>query len=158
MMDKYLLHRRTRYFSIKIFLSYKWEDLDYVNGIDGLLNNPNNEYSYITDREREDLRHKGEKDVKNYLKKKIKNNNLILCLIGQNTHNATGVKYEIEVAKSLKKKIIAVRIPETTGGMPYTMRKWKVPLIEWNSKAINNAIRTPLIFKNYICKSGNLDV
>lgn len=125
---------------INIFISYKWEDRVYANGIDGLLNNPNNKFSYTTDREREDLRYKGEKQVKNYLRNKIKKCDLIICLIGQNTHNAIGVKYEIEVAKSLNKRIVAVRIPETTGGIPFMMKKWNVSLIEWNPKAIKDAI------------------
>ncbi|GAH95887.1 unnamed protein product, partial [marine sediment metagenome] len=65
---------------MNVFLSYKWEDREWANGIDGLLNNPNNRYRHLTDRERQDQRSKGENVVKNYLKGIIRENDALLCL------------------------------------------------------------------------------
>ena len=127
---------------IKIFLSYKWEDRESANELDGLLKNPNNKYQHLTEREQEDVRNKGENTVKKYLKGIIQECDALLCLIGNDTHNATGVKYELEVAKSLKKKIIAVRIPQTTGGLPYIIRSWGVSEVNWNAEDINNELIT----------------
>ena len=56
---------------IQVFLSYKWEDKSYADGMDGLLKNPNNRYRHLTDRERQDLRNKGENVWKKYLRDKI---------------------------------------------------------------------------------------
>ena len=123
---------------VLLFLSYKWEDKSYADGMDGLLKNPNNQYRHLTERERMDLRSQGENIWKNYLKNKIKNCNALICLIGQNTHNASGVIYELEVANSLGINIIPVRIPETTGAIPTIIKYKKV--INWNSRDINNAI------------------
>ncbi len=125
---------------IKIFLSYKWEDREHANGLDGLLNNPNNKYRHLTDRERKDLRNKGETVVKDYLKEIIRDCDALICLVGNNTHNATGVKYELEVAKSLRKKIIAVRIPRTTGGLPNLLKSWDISEVNWNAKDINDKL------------------
>ena len=121
-----------------IFLSNKYEDRSYANGMDGLLNNPNNEYRHVTEREKEDLRSKGEKAWKNYLKEIIKNCDVLTCLIGKDTHNAQGVIYELEVATSLGIKIIPVRIPNTTSPSPQIIRNKNI--IPWNAKEINNAI------------------
>ena len=125
---------------IKIFLSYKWEDRESANGLEGLLKNPNNKYRHLTEREREDVRNKGENAVKNYLKGIIQVCNALICIIGNDTYNATGVRYELEVAKSLRKKIIAVRIPQTTGGLPNILKSWGISEVKWNSKEINDKL------------------
>lgn len=125
---------------IKIFLSYKWEDRESANGLEGLLKNPNNKYQHLTEREQEDVRNKGENVVKNYLKGIIQDCDTLICLIGNDTHNATGVRYELEVAKSLRKKIIAVRIPQTTGDLPYILRSWGISEVKWNAKDINDKL------------------
>lgn len=125
---------------IKIFLSYKWEDRESANGLEGLLKNPNNKYQHLTEREQEDVRNKGENVVKNYLKGIIQDCEALICLIGNDTHNATGVRYELEVAKSLRKKIIAVRIPQTTGDLPYILRSWGISEVKWNAKDINDKL------------------
>ena len=93
---------------LKVFLSYKWEDLRFVNGLDGLLNNPNNIYRHFTKREREDLRQKGEKAIRDYLRTEISDCDALICLVGQNTHSSLSVKYELEVAKSLSKNNILI--------------------------------------------------
>ena len=125
---------------MKVFLSYKWEDREWANGINGLLNNPNNRYRHLTDSERQDERSKGKDAVKEYLKGIIRENNALLCLIGSDTYNATGVIYELEVAKSIGKKIIAVRIPNTTGGMPNLLKSWGISETKWNTRDINDAL------------------
>ncbi|MBN1215556.1 MAG: toll/interleukin-1 receptor domain-containing protein [Candidatus Lokiarchaeota archaeon] len=121
-----------------IFLSYKYEDKSYADGMDGFLNNPNNKYRNLTEREEKDLRPRGENVWKNYLKDKIRRCNALICLIGNNTHNAQGVIYELEVANSLKKRIIPVRIPDTTGAAPQIIKKRKI--ISYNAREINNEL------------------
>jgi len=125
---------------IKIFLSYKWEDRESANGLEGLLRNPNNKYQHLTEREQKDLRYQGENTVKNYLKRIILDCDALICLIGNDTHNATGVRYELEVAKSLKKKIIAVRIPQTSGSLPYILKAWGISEVKWDAKDINGKL------------------
>lgn len=65
-----------------------------------------------------------------------------MCLIGNDTHNAIGIRYELEVAKSLSKKIIAVRIPQSTGGLPFILRSWSISEVKWNAKDINDKLST----------------
>ena len=86
------------------------------------------------------MRNKGEKTVKNYLKGIISDCSALICLIGDDTHNATGVKYELEVAKSLGKKIIAIRIPRTAGGLPHSLKSWDISEISWDAKKINDKL------------------
>jgi len=126
---------------IRIFISYKWEDHEQANGLEGLLRNPNNNFRQLTEREQMDMRSKGGNAVKNYLKGIIQKCDALICLIGNDTHSASGVKYELEVARSLGKKIIAVRIPQTNGGLPNLLNNWGVQEIQWNTKTISTELR-----------------
>ena len=121
-----------------IFLSYKWEDRQFANGMYGLLNNPNNIYRHITKREKEDLRSKGENSWKSYIRSIVRECDASICLIGKDTHNATGVIYELEIATSLGNKIVPVRIPNTRGGAPSILSKLEI--LEWNATKINNEL------------------
>ncbi len=125
---------------IKIFISYKFEDYEYANGIEGLLKNPNNQYRHSTKREKEDRRNKGEVAVKHYLNGIIRECNALICLIGNNTHNSMWVRYELEVAKSLGIKVIPVRIPRSSGGLPNLLKAWGLTEVRWNAKDINNKL------------------
>jgi len=123
---------------IQVFLSYKWEDKNYADGMNGLLRNPNNKYRHLTDREKQDLRNKGENIWKKYLMDKIRDCEALICLIGQDTQNATGVIYELSVASSLGIKIIPVRIPKTYGGVPKIISKLKI--LNWDAREINDEL------------------
>jgi len=125
---------------MNIFLSYKWEDRSYVNGLAGLLQNPNNQYRHIPLNEREDYRNKGRDAVKNYLKGLINECDAIICLVGENTHTSEWVSYEMEVGRSLNKKILAVRIKGSKGGLPAQLRSWGIQETNWDSQLINNAL------------------
>jgi len=133
---KFIIQKSKKVIIIIVFISYRWGDRDYANGLDGFLNNPNNTYRHVTIRERDDNRNKGEVTVKNYLKGLIGNCNAIICLIGNNTHNSNWVQYELEVANSQNKKIIPVRIPNTSGGVPDIIRN-KI-ILRWNANEIND--------------------
>lgn len=125
---------------MNIFLSYKWEDRAYVNGLAGLLQNSNNHYRHIPMNEREDYRNQGREAVRNYLRELINECDAIICLLGRNTQSSEWVKYELEVAKSLSKKILAVRIGRTRGGMPSLLNSWGISETKWDSRSINNAL------------------
>ncbi|MQR96705.1 TIR domain-containing protein [Fictibacillus phosphorivorans] len=48
--------------------------------------------------------------IKNVIKGKIKDSAVFLCLVGENTHKSDWVKWEIDKAVELGKKIVAVKI------------------------------------------------
>ncbi|QUG82743.1 TIR domain-containing protein [Bacillus nitratireducens] len=48
--------------------------------------------------------------IKSVIKGKITESSVFLCLIGENTHNSDWVKWEIDKAVELGKKIVAVKI------------------------------------------------
>ena len=58
---------------------------------------------------------------------------VVVVLIGQDTHNAPGVKTEVDIARSLGKPIIQIR----PHGRPYTGVPECGELIPWSWKRIN---------------------
>ncbi len=123
-----------------VFLSYKWEDRKHANDLKSNLKNLNNMYRHIPLAEREDYREKGKKSIRNYLKDIINDCEAILCLIGNNTHSSPWVSYELDVATSQSKKIVPLRIPNTTGGPPKLIKDREINIVEWNSRLINDAL------------------
>ncbi len=116
----------------KIFISYKYEDNAEKNGIEGALRNPNNSIDALSVSERNDLRSQGENAVKNYLRERIRKSDVVVCLIGQDTHNSQMVQWELEVATSLGKRIVPVQIRGTSGGPPKLIRDRNISIIGWN--------------------------
>lgn len=51
--------------------------------------------------------------IKRVIKTKISDCSVFLCLVGENTHNSDWVKWEIDTAVELGKKIVAVKIKST---------------------------------------------
>lgn len=123
---------------MNIFLSYKWEDREYMDGLAGALRNLNNGVQHFPVHERRNYIGKPENDWKSYIKDLMEDSDIVICLIGQNTHNASGVKYEIEVAQSWDLDIIPVRIPTTNGGLPPLLRNLEI--IDYNVRLINEVI------------------
>ncbi|TFF92876.1 MAG: TIR domain-containing protein [Promethearchaeota archaeon] len=125
---------------IDIFLSYKEEDNQYVNGLRGLLQNPNNKYRHRGKIAYKNYRNKGKFVIKKYLKDEIRKCDALICIVGNDTHTSEWVLYELQVAKSFGKKIVAVRIKGTNGGRPRVLDAWKIPDTNWNATNINNEL------------------
>ncbi|MFX1366910.1 MAG: toll/interleukin-1 receptor domain-containing protein [Promethearchaeota archaeon] len=125
---------------IIVFLSYKWDDKKYADGLRGYLKNPNNKYRHIPISERNDYRNKGEVAVRTYLKGIIGECDALICLIGQNTHSSQWVAYELDVANSQGKKIIPLRIRKTSGGPPKLIKERDLKIVKWSSEEINDAL------------------
>lgn len=123
---------------MRLFLSYKWEDRAYMNAFSGWLNNPNNDYRHIPVHERAKLQKQPEDVWKPQIRELMRDSDAVICLIGQHTHSAWGVKYELEVAISWELPIIAVQIRDTNGGVPPLIRDY--PFIDWDIQELNDEL------------------
>lgn len=66
----------------------------------------------------------------------IRKCDLVIVLVGQDTHNAPGVKTEVDIARGLKKPVFQV-IPQRR---PYTGLPYVKNQIRWKWKRINKKI------------------
>jgi len=123
--------------SKSIFISCVYEDSHRIKSIQkwaskGLLGD------VVITHETEDKRQEGKEAIKKYIKKKIRGAAVVLVLIGQDTHNRNWIKAEVELANSFHIKIICVRVPDTTGGLPKLLTKY--PVISFNPNTIKKFI------------------
>ncbi|MCA9652924.1 MAG: TIR domain-containing protein [Myxococcales bacterium] len=73
-------------------------------------------------RETEDLRQNGRTAVRKMLAGKLQEAEQMIVLAGADSHNSNWVDYEVNNAKSAGKPVHVVRIPDTTGAAPGTVR------------------------------------
>lgn len=120
-----------------LFLSYVYEDLRWANELKTWA-----QHGYFGDAvvtsETRDLRQFGEREIENHLKPKIRGAACVLCLVGQDTHNHGWVRYELQVAASLNKRVILIRIPNTSGPAPEGFRN--LPMIDFDADTISEEI------------------
>ncbi len=128
----------------KIFISFRETDRQHREGFEGLLQNPNSSLKAIPISSREDVRHQGEDAVKNYIKEMLNESDIMICLIGNDSHNSKWIDYEMNVATSKQLPTIGVRIPNTYGSGSLLFKKRNLPLVNWNvdeiKKKIDNSI------------------
>jgi len=113
-----------------IFLSYVYEDKRHRDNVERWFANHAVGPNRVAIAEAEDRRASGENAIKNYLRPMIRGSAAVLCLIGNNTHNSNWVKYELDVATSLNKKIVLARIQGTTGAAPLGHRHLPISTLD----------------------------
>jgi len=125
---------------MNIFISYKYENRKNLNDLKSFMLNPQPNFGHYPIMERDDVREQGKEEIKKYLRPLLKKAEILICLVGKDTHSSPWVKYEINVAKSQKKPVIPVRIPGTSGGIPASIKS--LIEIDFDPKAIQDAINS----------------
>lgn len=102
-----------------IFASYKYEDKEYKDKIEqwaleGLLG-----FNVRITGESKDVRQGGQSAIRGHIHPMIEGATCMILIVGQDTHNSSGVDYELRNATSARKPIIAVRVPGTSGALPH---------------------------------------
>lgn len=88
--------------------------------------------------ETEDKRQQGVQAIKKHIQEKIKGASVILVLVGNDTHNHDWIKAEVELANSLHKKILCVRVPNTNGAVPTILTNYR--LVNFDPDSIKKEI------------------
>lgn len=123
----------------KAFISFDYQDIETKKVVDNWCNqnigldisfSSEEGYSYLD---------KGEIFVRKILREKINAAQVLLVLVGKNTHNRPWVDYEIHHAKCQGLKVIWTQIPNTNGAPPKEIKK--LTAIPFDIKAIRDAIR-----------------
>ncbi|WP_248723203.1 TIR domain-containing protein [Seonamhaeicola sp. ML3] len=135
--ESHILERKQR--KPRIFVSHSWKhNKDYNNLIKGFEKQGFNYYNHSISLDKaEDL--KNEKEIENKIKNQLLYSRCLLVL-GGSYSNKYWIKKEVEIAKSLGKKVIAVR-PWNTNKVPKYLEKTADEIIGFNSKAIIEKIK-----------------
>lgn len=115
-----------------VFISHVYEDLTARDTLrswaaKGLLGP-----GVIATGESEDFRQGGPAAIKRHLSPMLQGASAVIVLVGNNTHNHDWVDYEVNHARSVNKKVVAVRITGTTGAPPKSLAGIEVGSMDVN--------------------------
>lgn len=70
----------------------------------------------------------------------------VLFVVGDDDHNSPWIDREAQVALSRNLGVVAVRVPNTSGGLPNRIARLDIPFVSWGQDtlcdALNSAVRT----------------
>lgn len=124
--------------SKSIFISTVHEDSRLIAKLNSWANGNRLGNVKITHETQDDKRHLGKDVIKQHIQKKIQGAGIVMVLIGRDTHNHDWIKAEVELANNYNKKIICIRIPQTTGSLPPILANYKT--VAFEPGAIQRAI------------------
>lgn len=123
----------------KVFISFDYDDIEAKATVTNWANqNIGVDISFSTEEGKSHLS-EGVKAVRKILSEKINRAQLVLVLVGNNTHNRPWVDYEVHHAKCQLKKVIWTQIPDTNGTPPKEISKEAG--IDFKIDTIRKAIR-----------------
>ena len=124
----------------KVFISFDYQDIESKKTVDNWKNQGIGADISFSSEDGHSSISKGEDFVRKILREKIAEAQVVLVLVGANTHNRPWVDYEVHHAKSAGKKVIWTQISGTRGGPPKELiGSGSVP---FDMNSIRNAIRT----------------
>lgn len=115
-----------------IFVSCVYEDSHRISTLTKWVEESRLGNVVIT-HETEDKRTLGKDAIKKHIKAKIEGAAFILILVGNDTHNHDWITAEVELANSFHKKIVCVRIPNSTGAVPPILKNYTIIPFEPNA-------------------------
>lgn len=102
----------------KVFVSHVFEDKKYIENMKVWKEDQTTCIRELIVETQHDFRPEGEKAIKEKLKRSIEKSDVVVVLIGNNTHNHDQIRIEIELANSMNKPVIVLRLLNTTGAKP----------------------------------------
>jgi len=115
-----------------IFISFREIDRDNREGFEGMLKNPTSPLRANPISSRNDVRNRGKGVVMGEIKRLMKMSDIVIFLIGNDSHNSEWIDYEIQLALTWHYPYIVVRIPNTSGGFPVPLKNQEFEEISSN--------------------------
>lgn len=123
----------------KVFISFDYHDIEAKSVVDNWCNQNIGIDISFSSVEGSSYSEKGEIFVRRVLREKINAAQVLLVLVGKNTHNRPWVDYEIHHAKCHGLKVIWTQVPNTNGSPPKEIQKLKAT--PFDIKSIRDTIR-----------------
>lgn len=98
----------------RIFVSYYHaDDAKYKNTLKLWSKNSKFKFDFHDHSADVSIKSQNEGVIRQVISKKINQSNVVLCIVGENTHTREWVDWELKKAKELNKRIIVVKIKST---------------------------------------------
>ena len=147
-----------------VFISFEHHDLERVNSIRALANNPRHNLEFhdrseiepVTDRRGTPLPYQPDdparaRPIKNELRRLLRQATKMVVVVGEFTRRSKWVEWEIQsfhdrynsVSGDGNRRIVALYVPEANDeDLPRIIRSLSIPQIQWNMDALTQWINT----------------
>lgn len=129
-------HARTR----RLFLSFHYEDRSQVNGFRLMAFSPSSPIDFYDGSVRSAVNSEQSSYLRSIIKEKIRKCSVAVCLIGNGTAWRDWVDWELETAIALGKGVCGVRLKNSYGRAPESLKRMGAPIASWDQKKIVAAI------------------
>ena len=137
----YFIYNKYKSRKRKIFVSFHSKrDAKYRNILKAWQKNKDFEFDFYDTSVGVSIKSEDDATVKRVISRKVNESNLILCIIGEETHKRPMVNWELEKAKELNIKIIASKI-ENHYKAPKCLLNSNIKFEKFSEKNINAAIK-----------------
>jgi CO dehydrogenase/acetyl-CoA synthase epsilon subunit len=126
----------------RVFISFDYQDIASKKVVDNWTNQNLGSDISFSSVDGHDILQNGELHLKKALREIINKAQIILVLVGDNTHNRPWVDHEVHHGKSHEIKVIWTQLPNTKGAPPKEISKSKA--IPFNMNLIQDVIRGKL--------------
>ena len=117
----------------KAFVSYNYENRELAHNVNTLL--PLNIIEALIIHVNSNTKSLIDKEIRI----SIKESNIVVFIIGNNSHNSPWINREAELAISMNKPILCIRYPETTGSTPQKLVKCDI--LDWDANTVHISIK-----------------
>ena len=125
----------------RIFLSFAYEDIAQVNGLRGLIQNPNHELEAYDESVREPINSRNADYIKQRIREKIQRSSVTVCLISGVTHTSQWVDWELQESARQRKTIIAMALKGTQQAvLPSLIRQRGIRFYGWDPSYLDQLI------------------
>ena len=125
----------------KIFVSYYYADNhNYKNTLKMWCKNDEVDFHFYDESADVSIKSTDDGVIRQVISRKVNKSDLILCIIGEKTHKRKWVDWELEKAKDLNKRIIAVKIKSTYKSPESLLNSGVTFVKSFKQKDILNAI------------------
>jgi hypothetical protein len=112
----------------RVFLSFHMEDRPQVQGFRLMASNPRLDIEFYDGSLQEPVDSDRSSYVRSAIRKKIQRASVVICLIGNGTAWRDWVDWELRTAHELGKGICGVRLKDSRGHVPPTLRELGSPI------------------------------
>ena len=125
----------------RVFLSFDYDDHAQVNGLRGVMRNPNHELEAYDESLSKAIESKNKAYVRQVIGEKIRRSSVTVCLISATTHKSEWVDWELEESDRQGNTIIPMALKGVDRAVLPTLIKQKsLTFHPWNPDLLNDLI------------------
>jgi len=133
----------------RAFLSFSYDDTAQASGFNLLQWNPNVDFDFVGRHLLSKVDSENDDYIKSRIREEMHGTSMLICLIGQTTHQSPWVDWEIREAMAQGKGILGIRLKGQEGApIPPALQEAGANVIDWNPDAFGDEMEQAALIAN----------